>query len=107
MQLDDEKYEQWLEQLGFSCSYALMCRIGSRSGALQLMMSFALSGKGIVEARHIDPKDPGYEDYDVDLAEEGIDLKDYFVVQATYLHHPDRRGSAQSIFDPFYCRKAA
>lgn len=107
LELHERKYERWLKELGFGESYALMSRTGSRSGAMQLMVSFALSGSGIAEAYHIDPKDPCYEDDEAALAEEGIDLKDYFFIGTAYQRHPGRRSTMQTIFDPFYCKKAA
>lgn len=107
LELHERRYKRWLQRLGFTPSYALMARIGSRSGALSVMVSFALSGRGIAEAHHIDPNDPGYEDYELDLDEEGIDLKDYFYIQAAYQQYPSGRRGMRTIFDPFYCRKAA
>lgn len=107
LELDEQKYERWLKRLGFTPSDALMCHTGSRDGALSLMVSFALSGRGIAEARHIDPNDSYYEEYASELEEEGIDIKDYFSVYAAYRRHPGGRGGMQTIFDPFYCKKAA
>jgi hypothetical protein len=107
LELHELKYERWLKKLGFTPSYALMSRTGSRSGALTVMVSFALSGQGIAQAYHIDPNDPGYEDDGPDLAEEGIDLKDYFYIQMAYQQYPGDRRGWQTIFDPLYCKKAA
>ena len=105
LELYEHNYDSWLTTLGFTQSYALMTRTGSRTGAIHLMLSFALSGGGIAEAQHVDPNDPAYEDYDVDLAEEGIDLKDYFRVRPVYLQHPGREDTMRTFFDPLYCRK--
>ena len=105
--MDELKYERWLKSLGFIDSYALMAQVGSRSGALQLMASFALSGKGICELHHIDPTEPFYEDYDYELEEEGIDIGEYFCLHAAYQKNPSCKGTMQTIFDPFYCKKAA
>ncbi len=107
LQLHEMKYQKWLKRIGFGESDALMCRTGSRSAAMQLMVSFALSGRGFVEAWHIDPKDPFYEDYELDLAEEGIDLKDYFMLHAGYEKRSGLRCTGHTLFDPFYCKKAA
>lgn len=105
--VDKLKYERWLKRLGFTDSYALMAYMGSRSGALQLMASFALSGKGICELRHIDPSEPFYEDYEYELEEEGVNISDYFCLHAAYQKNPSDRGTMQTVFDPFYCKKAA
>ena len=107
VQLHEMKYERWLKHLGFVESKSLMSLTGSRGAAIQLMVSFALSGNGIAEAWHIDPADPGYEDYELDLAEEGVDLKDYFYIQTCYERHPGVRNTNRTLFHPFYCKKAA
>jgi hypothetical protein len=107
LEMDDGKYKKWLKRLGFTTSYALMAHMGSRSGALQLMASFALSGKGICELRHIDPTEPFYEDYEYELEEEGVDIGEYFCLHAAYQKNPSDRGTMQTVFDPFYCKKAA
>ncbi len=107
LELDEQRYKRWLQRLGFAPSYALQGLTGSRSGALSLMVSFALSGRGIADARHIDPYDPFYEEYAGDLDEEGIEIEDYFCVHTAYRKHPGGRGGMQTVFDPFYCKKAA
>lgn len=103
--LHEDAYASWIENLGFIDSYALMCRVGPREAAIPLMVSFALSKNGAVEAHHIDAKQLNDEDYKADLDEEGIDLRDYFNVYASYLENPASQGSMMTMFDPFYCHK--
>jgi hypothetical protein len=69
------------------------------------MLSFALSGKGVVEAHHVNVQDYSDEDYGADLDEEGIDLNDYFNLYAAYMKDPTRRSGTMTMFDPLYCRK--
>jgi hypothetical protein len=104
LELHEEKYESWLGELGFIDSYALMSRIGPRGAAIPLMLSFALSKGGVVEARHIDEQQLNDEDYKADLEEEGIDLNQYFHLYASYIKDPESRGSMRTMFDPVYCR---
>jgi hypothetical protein len=105
--LHDDKYRSWMQSLGFIDSYTLMTRIGPRSAAMPLMVSFALSGQGVVEAHHINITDYADEDYKADLDEEGIDLNHYFKLYAGYLKNPENESSMRTMFDPFYCRKIA
>jgi hypothetical protein len=107
LELDKSEYDQWLEGLGFKMSYALMGQMGPRSGALKLMVAFALSNRGIVETRHLEPNDPLYEDSQEEIDEEGIDLADYFWITGGY-RGPHKKGMInQTMFDPFYGRKFA
>lgn len=105
LELDEKKFEEWMKKLGFKESYALMGNIGPRQAVVPLMLSFALSKGGIVEARHFDCND--YLDCDDlnDLDEEEINLDDYFQLYAAYAKDPESRSSVKSIFHPFYCRK--
>jgi hypothetical protein len=84
-----------------------MSRIGPRSAAMQLMVSFALSGRGVVEAHHIDMKEYDEEDYKADLDEEGIDIKRYFSLSAGYIKNPEKESSMRTMFDPLYCLREA
>jgi hypothetical protein len=107
LELHDDKYRSWMQSLGFIDSYALMSRIGPRSAAVPLMVSFALSGQGVVEAHHIDLTHYADEDYKADLDEEGIDLNNYFNLYAGYIKNPEKQSSMRTMFDPVYCRKTA
>jgi hypothetical protein len=107
LELHELKYNRWLKRLGFVDSNALMSVTGSRSAALTVMVSFALSGKGIAEVNHLDPNDFDPEDYEADLEEEGIDLEDYFFVMAAYQKGKGGSMCTQALFNPFYCKKAA
>lgn len=107
LKLHNDKYRSWIKSLGFVDSYALMSRIGPRSAVMPLMVSFALSGHGVVEARHIGIIHYADEDYKADLDEEGIDLNDYFQLNAGYIRNPEKKSSMRGMFDPFYCRKVA
>jgi hypothetical protein len=105
LELYDRKYERWMKSLGFTESYALMSCVGPRSAAIPVMLSFALSGKGVVEAHHVNVQDYSDEDYGADLDEEGIDINNYFNLYATYLKDPTSVSATRTMFDPFYCRK--
>ncbi|MEY4668221.1 MAG: hypothetical protein RL518_920 [Pseudomonadota bacterium] len=105
LELHERKFKLWMKSLGFSDSYALMSRIGPRSAALPVMLSFALSGKGVVEAHHVKLEHYPDEDYKADLKEEDIDLTDYFNLHAAYMKNPASRSGMMTMFDPFYCRK--
>jgi hypothetical protein len=106
LELDEDKYSSWQHELGLSDSNALMCKIGPRRAAMSMMVSFALSGKGVAEAHHVNPGDYDDEDYKDDLDEEGINLNDYFHVFATYIPNPSNQHSMRTLFDPVFCRKA-
>jgi hypothetical protein len=101
----DEQYKEWMQGMGFKETYALMGLIGPRRAAIPLMVSFALSKGGTVEAHHIDSRDYDPEDYQDDLDEEGIDLNECFTLTASIRKDPARKGSPQSIFHPFYLYK--
>lgn len=106
LELYEKKYKLWMKQLGFSQSFALMASIGPRSAATALMVSFALSSGGVVEAHHINPAHYDDIDYKADLDEEGIHLNEYFHVCAQYSKAPESSMQVASMFDPVYCRKA-
>lgn len=101
----DEQYKEWMQGMGFKETYALMGLIGPRRAAIPLMVSFALSKGGTMEAHHINSGDYDPEDYQDDLEEEGIDLNECFTLTASIRKHPEREGSPQSIFHPFYLYK--
>ncbi|MEY4667691.1 MAG: hypothetical protein RL518_390 [Pseudomonadota bacterium] len=101
----DEQYKEWMQGMGFKETYALMGIIGPRRAAIPLMVSFALSKGGTMEAHHIDSGDYDPEDYQEDLEEEGIDLNECFTLTASIRKDPERKGSPQSIFHPFYLHK--
>jgi hypothetical protein len=107
LELHDKKYKAWMRELGFTESYALMSVIGPRRAVIPLMLCFALSKGGVIEARHIRRDDYPDEDYGKDLAEEGIDLDEYFSLYGMYVKDPVGGLSYRSMFDPFYCRKVA
>jgi hypothetical protein len=106
LELHEKKFEMWMKGLGFAESFALMGVIGPRRAAIPLMLSFALSKGGMIEARHIRREDYPDEDYEMDLEEEGIDLDDHFALHAWYAKDPRRASSSRSVFHPFYCRKS-
>ena len=101
----DEQYKEWMQAMGFKETYALMGIIGPRRAAIPLMVSFALSKGGTIEAHHIDSSDYDPEDYQDDLDEEGIDLNECFTLTASIRKDPERKASPQSIFHPFYLYK--
>jgi len=101
----DEQYNEWMQGMGFKETYALMGFIGPRRAAIPLMVSFALSKGGTIEARHINSSDYDPEDYQDDLDEEGIDLNECFTLTASIQKDPGRKGSPQGIFHPFYLYK--
>lgn len=105
-EMHDEKFDEWMASLGFRDSYALMSRIGPRRAAMPLMVSFAMSGGGLVEARHIDLEHYSDEDYKEELDEEGVDFRNYFSLYASYVKNPTYRGSPRLHLDPIYCLKA-
>jgi hypothetical protein len=105
LELHDKKYEAWMRELGFIESYALMSVTGPRRAAIPLMVCFALSKGGVIEARHIRRDHYPDEDYGQDLAEEGIDLNEYFSLHGMYVKDPAGGLSYRSMFDPFYLRK--
>jgi hypothetical protein len=102
-----KKFKSWMQGLGFKETYALMGIIGPRTAAIPVMVSFALSRGGTIEAHHIDTKDYDLEDYGSDLKEEGIDLERCFTLNASIRKHPASKSSPMSVFYPFYCHKAA
>ena len=100
-----EPYKEWMQGMGFKETYALMGIIGPRKAAIPLMVSFALSKGGTIEAHHITSSDYDPEDYQDDLEEEGIDLNECFTLHASIRKHPASKSSPHSIFHPFYLHK--
>lgn len=105
--LKERKYNQWMKSLGFTRSYALMSRVGPRRAAIPVMLSFALSSGGTVEAHHLNPDHFSDEDYSSDLVEEGIEIGNYFNLYAMYSGNDSATRSRQFMLDPLYCHKAA
>lgn len=105
LELHEKKFKTWMQGLGFTESFALMGIIGPRSAAIPLMLSFALSKGGMIEAQHIRRDEYPDEDYGMDLRKEGIDLDEHFSLYACYAKDPRRPSSSRSMFHPFYCRK--
>ena len=103
----DEQYKEWMQGMGFKETYALMGLIGPRRAVIPLMVSFALSKGGTIEAHHINSRDYDPLDYQDDLDEEGIDLNECFTLHASMCKNPERKNSPGSIFLPFYCYKTA
>jgi hypothetical protein len=101
----DDQYKEWMQGMGFKETYALMGLIGPRRAAIPLMVSFALSKGGTIEAHHIDSRDYDPEDYQDDLDEEGIDLNECFTLHASMQKDPEKENSPHSIFHPFYLHK--
>lgn len=102
--LEDE-YKTWMQGMGFKETYALMGIIGPRKATIPLMVSFALSKGGTIEAHHIRSSDYDPDDYQDDLDEEGIDLNECFTLIASIRKHPAIESSPHSIFHPFYIHK--
>ena len=105
-EFDDASWDRWLTSIGMSDSFALMARIGPRSAALSYSLAFVLSGGGVVEIRKATDQHFPHEDMLEDLAEENLNLDEFFQVQAAY-HNPTlfRKGH-QWIMDPVYFRRA-
>jgi len=101
----DKKYDRWMKSLGFKHSYALMARIGPRKAAMPLMVSFAISKGGTIEAQHITARDYPDEDCKEELEEEGLDMKNYFSLYASYTQNPVSQSAARLMFDPVFCLK--
>jgi hypothetical protein len=102
---DDVSWDRWLTSIGMSDSFALMARIGPRSAALSYSLAFVLSGGGVVEIRKATDKHFPHDDMLEDLAEENLNMDEFFKVQAAYRNPKFFRKGHQWIMDPVYFRR--
>ena len=104
-EVDAAAWERWLASLGMSESYALMARIGPRSAALPYALAFALSGGGIVECREATDRYFPDEDMLPELAEENLNLDEYFRVSAAYYNPKFFKRGPRWMMDPVYFKR--
>lgn len=107
LHLHEEMVELWLQGLGYAANRT-GAHVGPESAAVPLMVSFALSRGGMIEAIHMGPGSQWNVERGLDAIVGRLDRSACFSLVPCYCHdpRPNRSGTAQTLFDPLYCYKS-